>query len=42
MQYHQRTGKESFVCGMVVGGHWRKSGKVMDSAQNPVGPLLWG
>ena len=29
MQYHQRTGKASFVCGAVVGGHSRKPERFM-------------
>ena len=42
MQYHQQTGIESFGCGEELEGHWRKSGKVTDSGQNPVVHPLWG
>ena len=35
-QCHQRTEISSFHCGEVLISHWRISGKVMDSAQNPV------
>ena len=37
MQCHQRIGIESFVCGAVLEGRSRKSGKVMDSADR----TLW-
>ena len=40
VQYHQRTGTVSFVCGAALEGHWTKSERVMDSGQNPVEPLL--
>ena len=36
MQYHQRTGIVSFVCGVVFKSPSCKSGKVLDSGQNPV------
>ena len=42
MQYHERTGTVSFVCGTMLEGHWRILERLVDSGKNPVEPLLWG